>query len=76
MTRCILVFASTHQVMKAEKVLQEAGVRHEIIPTPKELSNDCGMSIRLSGAAKENTDTTEILTAHNIPFKLFERDTP
>jgi hypothetical protein len=76
MTHCIMVFASTHKVMKAEKLLHEAGIRHEIIPTPKYLSNDCGMSIRIWGNAAEVTEITKGLKNHNIPFKLHERETP
>jgi len=41
----VLAFDSIHDVIKAEKII----VRHEIwcdlIPTPRELSSDCGMSI-------------------------------
>ena len=41
----VLTFDSIHDVIKAEKII----VRHEIwcdlIPTPRELSSDCGMSI-------------------------------
>jgi hypothetical protein len=43
----IFSFLSTHHVMKAEKLLLQAGFRHEIIPTPKNISSECGMSIRM-----------------------------
>jgi len=59
--------------MKAEQLLKSAGIKHDIIPTPKEYSSDCGMSIRL---LKGNTDlerVNETLTSHNISFKIFEK---
>lgn len=68
-----LIFESIHKVMKAEQLLKSAGIKHEIIPTPKEYSSDCGMSIRLS---KENADLEKMrdtLASHNISFKIFEK---
>lgn len=68
-----LIFETVHQVMKAEQLLKAAGIKHEIIPTPKEYSSDCGMSVRLS---KENADLNKVKVAlafHNISFKIFEK---
>lgn len=76
MTHCIIVFESTHQVLKAEKVLLQRGIRHEIIPTPKDLSSDCGMSIRVFRPASETEEIAGILLAHHIAFNLHERATP
>jgi hypothetical protein len=76
MTHCILVFESTHQVLKAEKALQQAGIRHEIIPTPKDLSSDCGMSIRVYRSASATADIAETFAEHHIAFNLYERATP
>jgi len=47
MTYFILIFNSTHQVIKAESILQANDIEYDIIPTPKEYSSDCGMSIRM-----------------------------
>lgn len=76
MTHCILVFESTHQVLKAEKALQQAGIHHEIIPTPKDLSSDCGMSIRVYRSANETADIAETFSEHHIVFNLHERVIP
>jgi hypothetical protein len=43
----IIVFLSTHDVIKAKGELERAGIAHEIIPTPKEISSECGMSLRV-----------------------------
>lgn len=53
----ILLFESVHLVMRAERALKRASVPHELAPTPKEHSADCGMCIRAAdahlGAARE-----------------------
>jgi len=43
----VLVFKSTHDALKSEKILKNAGYRSEIIPTPKEISSECGFAILL-----------------------------
>lgn len=41
----ILIFHSIHRVMQAEKVLKAAGVDIRLMPVPRQLSSDCGLSI-------------------------------
>jgi len=47
--KCVLIFASIHHVMKAEKLLKGKGVKIGLIPVPREISSDCGVAIELSG---------------------------
>lgn len=47
--RFLLLFNTIHDVLRAEKALKEHAVRHELVPVPKDLSSDCGMSIALDG---------------------------
>ena len=51
--RCLLVFLSVHQVMKAEKLLKHQGVNVDLIPLPREISSDCGVAIELPVAMME-----------------------
>ncbi|MBI5219843.1 MAG: DUF3343 domain-containing protein [Bacteroidia bacterium] len=44
----ILTFDSVHQVLKAEKILSDMPVQFEIVPTPRDISSNCGMSIRIN----------------------------
>ena len=46
MNYCILLLPSVHDVMKAEKILLNAGVDLNVIATPRELSHNCGVAIR------------------------------
>ncbi|OGP90170.1 MAG: hypothetical protein A2156_12490 [Deltaproteobacteria bacterium RBG_16_48_10] len=59
---CLFLLGSVRQVMKAEKLLKGQGFKVDLIPTPREISSDCGVAIELplgsqkeaSGILKEN----------------------
>jgi hypothetical protein len=42
----VILFHTTSSVMKAEKLLIKAGFNNKLVPTPREFSSDCGISIR------------------------------
>ena len=42
----LVAFDSVHQAIRAERLLLKAGVAVELVPTPRELSSDCGFSLR------------------------------
>ena len=42
----IVLFYSTQAAIKAERVLVRAGLPVKLIPTPRQLSSDCGMALR------------------------------
>jgi hypothetical protein len=50
---CVALFNSVSHVMKAEKVLKEAGISHKIVPVPKTISLDCGVCIRFAPEERE-----------------------
>ncbi|TES90270.1 MAG: DUF3343 domain-containing protein [Candidatus Cloacimonadota bacterium] len=54
----VITFASVHFVMKAERVLKENGIEVRLIPTPRKISSDCGMTIEVK---KEDLDTIKEL---------------
>lgn len=43
--RRVVVFDSIHHVLAAERVFQERSVWCDLIPTPGDLSSDCGMAL-------------------------------
>ncbi len=45
--RWVITFDSVYYVMKAERILRGKGIRIDLIPTPREISSDCGVAIRL-----------------------------
>ena len=42
----VVLFNTTSSAMKAEKVLEKAGLEIKLIPTPRQFSSDCGISLR------------------------------
>jgi hypothetical protein len=44
---CIITFDSIHRVMKAEKILNDEAVSLSLVPTPRHISSDCGMVVRI-----------------------------
>jgi hypothetical protein len=55
----ILVWSSSHAI-RVEHVLHQAGIACKLIPTPRQWSSDCGMSVRIqrenAAAAKTAMD--------------------
>ncbi|MCX7911342.1 MAG: DUF3343 domain-containing protein [Dehalococcoidales bacterium] len=46
----VVLFPSTSLVLRAEKLLIGKGVAVRLVPTPRELSSDCGVSLRFDWA--------------------------
>ncbi len=42
-----ILFHTIHDVLRMEKTLKKQGIRHELVPVPRNLSSDCGMCIKL-----------------------------
>lgn len=42
----VVLFHTTSAALRAERVLQRAGLTVKLIPTPREFSSDCGMALR------------------------------
>ncbi|MFO7811408.1 MAG: DUF3343 domain-containing protein [Pelovirga sp.] len=61
---CVAVFQSVHRVLKAEKVLKEAGIAFALIPAPRQLSADCGLA--LCFAPTERVGISEILEGSGL----------
>jgi len=45
-TFCLIAADSTHQIMKLEKLILENNIKVRIIPVPKEVTANCGLSIK------------------------------
>lgn len=42
----IISFNSTHQAIKCDKVFGQNNMKYAILPTPREITKSCGMSIK------------------------------
>jgi hypothetical protein len=61
----VILFHSSSHALRAERVLQEAGIPTKMIPTPRQLSSDCGMSLRFDRADEEQV--ARALAEHEAP---------
>jgi len=68
-----ILFPNHMEGLRLQKLLTEAGVKNIIAPTPREASNFCGMSLRLTAdslaAAKEIIQTSNVTTEGIIPVR-------
>lgn len=44
----VITFKSTHHAMKADSVFKDQEVKFRTIPTPREITKSCGLSIRFN----------------------------
>ena len=44
-TKLYLIFQSIHNVILAEELLLQANITIEMVPVPRDISSDCGMSL-------------------------------
>jgi hypothetical protein len=44
-----LMFGSTHDVIKAERILREQGLELRVVFLPRRLTHECAMGIQLAG---------------------------
>ena len=63
----LVVFESVHQAIRAEQRLLKAGLRVELLPTPREISASCGQSLSFPADARETL--LEILEQEKIEFR-------
>jgi hypothetical protein len=61
----VVLFHSTAHAIRAEKVLQRAGLQIKMIPTPRQLSSDCGVALRFARA--DEARVTAILGENKVP---------
>ena len=68
----VAIFHSIHRVLKAEKVLKEAGADFLLIPVPRQLTSDCGLALRI--APEHRDEVTALLAAQDLlPVELHRK---
>ncbi len=61
----VVLFHSTAHALRAETVLQQVGLRVKMIPTPRQLSSDCGLALRFEPA--DEARVMSILAENQVP---------
>jgi len=62
----VVLFHSASHAVRAEKVLLQAGLGVKMIPTPRQISSDCGMAVRLDQMDEESV--VALLERSNVPI--------
>ena len=60
----VVLFYTTSAAMRAEKVAKKAGLDVKLIPTPRQLSSDCGIALRFNW--EEGADVRGILAEARV----------
>jgi hypothetical protein len=61
----VVLFHSTAHALRAEKVLIRAGFKIKMIPTPRQLSSNCGMALRFDRTEEGRVAT--VLVENKVP---------
>jgi hypothetical protein len=61
----VVLFHSTSHAIRAEKVLDQAGFRIKLIPTPRQISSNCGIALRFD--REEDGRVAVILEENKVP---------
>jgi len=68
----VAIFHSIHRVLKAEKILKQAGVDFLLIPVPRQLTSDCGLALRCSPEVRAELLKT-LADADLTPAEIYQR---
>ena len=60
----IILFHNSSSAIRAEALLKRAGIRSRLIPTPRELSSDCGVALRFT--RENNEEVVSILNEAKV----------
>ena len=61
----VVLFHSPSHALRAEKVLNGVGFEYKLIPTPRQLSSDCGIALRFR--QEDEVRVAEILKENRVP---------
>lgn len=64
MRRAVFLFHTTTSAIRAEKVLKKAGLEVKLVPTPRELSSDCGVALQIENSQAE--EAARLLTEAKV----------
>lgn len=65
-SQSVILFYSSNHAIWAARVLETAGIAKRLIPTPKQLSSECGHAVALAAADKDAAIAA--LQAREVPF--------
>ena len=67
----VVLFYSTSAAIRAEKLTKGAGLKVKLIPVPRQLSSDCGISLRFEWAQAD--EVRSVLEAKGVEIQGIHR---
>ena len=67
----VVLVHTTSSAMRTEKILLKAGLSVKLIPTPRQFSSDCGISVRFEWAQAELV--TALLDANRVDISAIRQ---
>ncbi len=64
MQEVIVIFESTHDVIKAERLCEQENVACRIVPVPRSISSDCGIALEINESDKDRVE--QLLATHSL----------
>ncbi|NLJ78518.1 MAG: DUF3343 domain-containing protein [Tissierellia bacterium] len=71
----VITFKSTHHAMRGESIFKKDNLDFKMIPTPREITYSCGLSIRF--ALEDISKVSDILEKHGMDIEgifRYQRD--
>jgi len=62
--KIIILFESTHSVIKAERLCQKAGIACQAIPVPRNITSDCAIGLEIG--ENDKNEVERILKSNSI----------
>ncbi len=68
----LVLFHSTHAVINAEKICTKHGIKAKVIPVPRSISSDCGMSLQI--ANDQEKKVCQLLSSNHLEFEIYNQE--
>ncbi len=69
MNNLVITFPSTNYALKAERVLQKAGLQAKCITSPRQITADCGLA--LLAFPQDQEQIIQLLAAANVDVEEY-----
>lgn len=66
----VILVDSTSHALRIEKILNGVGLASKLIPTPRQLSSDCGVCVRVH--QQDMQSITELLGAQQVEYQSIQ----
>ncbi len=63
----VILVQSTSHAIRIEKLLKKADIQAKLVPVPRHLSSDCGVSVRI--LSEERSSCEKILSKNGASFE-------